>query len=437
MRKTILLTTLLLTVLLSAGIIHAQDSTVLVLEVEGPVTPAMANYFERGIETAEARGAAALLIILDTPGGNTEPMQNIVQAFRRASVPIIVYISPRGAQAASAGSIITIAAHFAAMAPETVIGAASPVGEGGAELGETIFRKLTEDLSAQVRSLVARRGEAATKLAEAMIQEARAVNAREALEVGLIDAIAEDVSDLLTQLDGQTATVNGQIVTLHTAGAARDDLAMNIIEQVLHALSNPLFVSILLVIGVQAILIELSSPGGWVAGFIGVISLGLAFYGLGQLPANWLGLGLVAGAFVLFALEVKAPTHGALALAGTATVVAGLLILFNSPSTPQFARISVPGAIVISLLTAAFFVFVVTMALKAQRAQPTTGVESLAGQTGLVRTALTSTKESPPYTGSVLVKGELWRATADEPMAEGEPAVVAAVEGFTLRLNKP
>jgi membrane-bound serine protease (ClpP class) len=436
MCKKLFLAILLSSILLSVGLIHAQENVVLVLEVEGPVTPAMASYFERGIETAESSGAAALLIILDTPGGNTDPMQEIVQAFRRASIPIIVYISPQGAQAASAGSIITMAAHFAAMAPETVIGAASPVGEGGAELGETIFRKLTEDLSAQMRSMVARRGEEATELAEAMILEARAVHAQEALEVNLIDVIAIDVPDLLSQLDGQTAVIGGRTVTLKTAGATQSTFSMNIIERALHALSNPLFVSILLVIGVQAILIELSSPGGWVAGFIGVLSLALAFYGLGQLPANWFGLGLIAGAFVLFALEVKAPTHGALAIVGTATMVAGLLVLFNSPSTPRFARLSISGAVSVSLFTAAFFIFVVTMALRAQQARPVTGIEGLTGHKAQVRTALTSAHSGPPYSGSVLVQGELWRATADEPLEEGETAVVTAVEGFTLHLKK-
>jgi membrane-bound serine protease (ClpP class) len=426
----------LLLVILGAGVAQAQDEEVIVLEVEGPVTPAMASYFERGIEAAESGGSSAVLIILDTPGGNTDPMQDIVRVFRSSEVPIIVYVSPKGAQAASAGSIITIAAHIAAMAPETVIGAASPVGEGGADLGETIFRKLTEDLKAQARSLAERRGEEAVALAEAMIEDARAVNAKEALEIGLIDVMADDVSDLLDQLDGRSVTVGDRSLTLRTSGAARRMFSMSLIERALHALSNPVFVSILLVIGVQAILIEMGSPGGWVAGFIGVLSLGLAFYGLGQLPANWFGLGLIAVAFALFALEVKAPTHGALAIAGVATMLVGLLVLFNSPGSPEFARISVAGAISISLSTAAFFIFLVTMALRAQQGRPVTGMENLVGRSGLVRSALTSTEGTSPYAGTVLVKGELWRATADEPLEEGDEAVVNAAEGLTLHVTK-
>ncbi len=416
--------------------VQAQGPNVLVLEIEGAVTPAMASYFKRGIAEAEASGAEALLIILNTPGGAVDTTQEIVRSFRAAEVPIIVYISPRGAQAASAGSIITVAAHASAMAPETVIGAASPVGEGGAELDETIFRKITEDLTALMRSLTERRGEEVTKLVEEMIVDARAVNAQEALDIGLIDAIAEDVPDLLAQLDGLTVVVDEKEVVLATGTATAQPFDMNIIEQILHALSNPLLLGILLTIGVQAILIEMSSPGGWVAGFIGVVCLGLALYGLGQLPANWFGLGLVAVAFVLFVLEVKAPVHGALALAGTATLLAGLLVLFNSPGTPEFARISISGAVTVSVITAAFFIFIVTMALRAQSAQPATGSEGLVGQKGPVRTALTAVADGESFNGMVLVAGELWRAQAAEAIEKGEVVRVTAVDGFTLHVKR-
>ena len=421
---------------LGVWMVQAQGADVLVLEIEGAVTPAMASYFERGIAEAEASGAEALLIILNTPGGAVDTTQEIVRSFRAAEVPIIVYISPRGAQAASAGSIITVAAHASAMAPETVIGAASPVGEGGAELDETIFRKITEDLTALMRSLTERRGAEVTKLVEEMIVDARAVNAQEALDVGLIDAIAEDVPDLLAQLDGLPVLVDDVEVVLHTRTATAQPFDMNIIEQILHALSNPLLLGILLTIGVQAILIELSSPGGWVAGFIGVLCLGLGLYGLGQLPANWFGLGLVVVAFVLFVLEVKAPVHGALALAGTATLLVGLLVLFNSPGTPEFARISISGAVTVSVISAAFFIFIVTMALRAQSAQPATGSEGLVGQKGPVRTALTAVADGDSFNGMVLVAGELWRGQADEAIEKGEVVRVTAVDGFTLHVKR-
>ena len=428
--------TLVLLLAFGAGAAMAQNSEVFILEIEGPVTPAMASYFDRGIETAERENAAAVLIILNTPGGALDTTLDIVRSFRAAGVPVIVYVSPRGAQAASAGSIITAAAHAAAMAPETVIGAASPINVDGTDINETAYRKAVEDLKATMRGLTERRGEEAVALAEAMIEEARAVNANEALEVGLIDVVAENVDDLLQQLDGLTVTVNEQPVTLQTADAGRRPFPLNAIETVLHAVANPILIGILFAIGVQAILIEISNPGGWVAGFIGVLFLVLAFYGVGQLPVNWLGLGLVILAFVLFLMEAHTASHGALAITGAITLFAGLLVLFNSPGTPEFARISIPGAIAITLFTAGFFVFLVTMALRAQKRPATTGVEGMVGQAGTVRTAFTSPTHKAPYRGMVLVMGELWQAEADEELEKGERVIVTAVDGFTLQVAR-
>jgi membrane-bound serine protease (ClpP class) len=409
---------------------------VILLEVSGPVTPAMASYFDRGIRAAEQQEAEALVIQLDTPGGAIDTTQKIVQSFRSARVPVIMFIAPRGAQAASAGSILTIAAHAAGMAPETVIGAASPVGQDGSDVGETAFRKITEDLKASARSLTERRGPEAVALAEAMIEEARAVNASEALAIGLIDAVADDVPSLLRQLDGLTVIVAEQPITLRTADAPIQPYRMNAVEAILHALSNPVLVGILLAIGVQAILIEISNPGGWVAGFLGVLFLALAFYGLGQLPANWFGLGLVLIAFVLFLLEVKTPVNGALAITGVITLFAGFLVLFNSPGTPEFARISIGSAILLTLPTAAFFLFLVYMVARSQRSKPVTGSQGLVGQLGPVRQGITTQPGGSRPTGTVLVQGELWRAEADEPIMEGEEVEVTAVQGFTLHVKR-
>ena len=236
--------------------VSAQNQHVLVAKIEGPVTPAMASYFDRIIQEAESSNAQAALIVLDTPGGAVDVTLDIVQSFRNAGVPVIIYIGPAGAQAASAGSVITAAAHAAGMAPETVIGAASPVDGSGADIEETLFQKITEDLKATMRNLVERRGEDAVVLAESMIEEAKAVTSKEALEVGLIDAVAVDVDDLLQQLDGMVIEVDGQEVTLETADASQELFSLNPIERVLHALSNPLLIGLLMTIGVQAILIE-------------------------------------------------------------------------------------------------------------------------------------------------------------------------------------
>ena len=415
---------------------HAQDSEIILLEAEGPVTPAMASYLERGIRAAEAEGATAVVIKLDTPGGLVNTTQEIVQLFRASPIPIIVYISPRGAQAASAGSIITMAGHAAAMAPETVIGAASPVGENGVDLEETLFRKISEDLKATARNLTVQRGTEASSLAEEMIEDARAVTAQEALEIGLIDVIANDVPDLLNQMDGLTVFVNDQPVILETNNADLHNIPPNPIEQLLFALVSPILLGILLTLGVQAIIIEISHPGGWVAGLIGVLAIGIALYGLGQLPVNWLGIGLIIVAFVLFFMEVKAVTHGALALTGTIIMIAGLLVLFNSPGTPDFFRISISAAIGIGSVTAVFFVFIMSKALGAQRARPVTGAESLIGQKGPVRTPLSSSELKAPYSGMVLVAGELWRAYSDEELNKDDIAVVTAVDGVTLKVSR-
>jgi membrane-bound serine protease (ClpP class) len=435
-RQTLLLLALFF---LFSGAISALAQAarpVLLLEVTGPVTPAMASYFDRGIRAAERQEAEAVLIQIDTPGGSVDTTQKIVQSFRSANVPVIVYVAPRGAQAASAGSILTIAAHAAGMAPETVIGAASPVGQDGADLGETIFRKITEDLKASIRSLAERRGPEAVALAEAMIDEARAVNANEALAIGLIDAVADDVPDLLRQLDGLTVIVSNQPVTLRTADAPIQPYRMNLVEVILHALSNPVLVGLLLAIGVQAILIEISNPGGWVPGFIGVVFLALAFYGLGQLPANWFGLGLIIIAFVLFLLEVNTPVNGALALTGVVTLFVGFMVLFNSPGTPEFARISIFSAIMLTLPTAAFFLFLAYMVARSQRRKPVTGTQGLVGQLGPVREAIVLPPGGVRPMGMVFVQGELWRAEADEPIAEGEEVEVTAVKGFTLHVKR-
>jgi len=428
----------LLTVWLAAGVVQAQQGgDVLVLEAEGPVTPAMASYFERGIAEGEEVDAAAVLVILDTPGGGLDVTQEIIRLFRNADVPVIVYIGPAGAQAASAGSLLTLAAHASGMAPETVIGAASPVGGGGEDIGDTLYRKVVEDTKAQVRSLAERRGEEAVTLAEAMIEEARAVHAGEALDAGLIDAVADDAPDLLNELDGRTVVVEGQEQTLRTAEAQRVSREMNLIEQVLHALSNPTLVSILLAIAVPAILIELRSPGGWVAGFVGVVSLALAFYGLGQLPVNWFGLLLIGAAFVLFLMEVSAPGVGALAIVGALSLFAGLLVLFNSPGSPEFARLSIPVAVAITAMTSGFFLFLLTMALRAQREQPLTGKEGLIGRTGRVRkTFVPAPSGSLTFAGSVLVQGEIWQAEADDALETEERVVVTGSEGFTLRVKR-
>jgi membrane-bound serine protease (ClpP class) len=339
---------------------------------------------------------------------------------------------PRGAMAGSAGTLITLAGHAAAMAPETAIGAASPVDAQGQDLGETIAAKEKNILKATVRSLADRRGPRAVELAERTIDFAEAASAKEALEVGLVDFIASDLDDLLRQLDGYTVVLPSGESRLSTANAEIKPVPYSFIELLLNMLTNPNIVFLLITIGVQAILIEISSPGGWVAGFIGVVCLALATYGLGILPVNWFGILFLIVAFVLFILDIKAPTHGALTVAGVSSLIVGALVLFNSPNVPQFQRVSVPLVVGMSLLTGATFFTILLFALRAQRAPVRMGQESLVGRSGIVRIPLTPV-------GTVQLASELWTAEPDQgegTLPTGTRVRVVRVEGVRLYVRK-
>jgi membrane-bound serine protease (ClpP class) len=408
-----------------------EERQVFFLTADGPLTVAMVQYLDRGLSRAESELAEALVFQLDTPGGSIDLMKRMVQRIRGSQVPVVVYIAPRGAIAGSAGTLITLAGHVAVMAPETAIGAASPVGAQGEDLGETIEAKEKEILKATVRTLTSRRGEQAVALAEATIESAVAVSAEEALEAGLIDIIATDLNDLLIKLDGFTVELGIGERSLNTAGASVVEVFQNLIEQFLHVLTNPNVVFLLLTVGVQAILIELSQPGGWVAGFIGIVSLAFATFGLGILPVNWFGIIFLLTAFVLFVLDIKAPTHGALTAAGLISFIIGALVLFNSPNTPSFQRVSVPLVIGMAGVTAAFFITVLTFALRAQRRPVEVGAEVLIGRVGDARTDL-----SP--TGMVQVAGELWSAEVeggDATVKTGERIEVVGIEGLRLQVK--
>jgi len=414
-------------ILAAASNVGAQETRhVDVLEIEGPVTPIMISYIERGIRAAESDGAEALIIKLNTPGGQIDQMKKIVQRLLEADLPVVVYVYPPGAYAASAGTLITLGAHIAAMAPGTTIGAASPVGSQGEELDETLEKKVKEELKAQARALAGRRGEKAVAWAEAAIEESRALNAQEALEIGVIDLIADDLNDLLAKMDGFEVEVHGRQVTLHTAGATAQELPMTFAEQFLHIITNPTIAFILLTLGLNAILFELSSPGGYVAGIVGVLCLLLAFYSLGVLPVNYAGLILIALAFILFVVDIKAPTHGALTVGGIVSLIAGALILFNSP----LYRVSIAAVVAVAVATGTFFAFAIAKVVQAQKRPAVTGREGLVGQVAQARTALDPA-------GTVFVKGELWHAMAVEgSIPAGERVEVIAVDGFCLRVKK-
>jgi membrane-bound serine protease (ClpP class) len=414
--------------------IHAAAAgpVAMVLTIDGAITPATQEYLARGIKTAEQTGAEVIILQLNTPGGSLGPMQNMAEAIRASSVPVVVYVTPNGAWAASAGTVITLAGQAAAMSPETAIGAASPVGSGGTDLSTTEATKVKEAMKALVRSYTERRGAEATALAESTIESAVAVSASEALNAHLVDFIANTLGDLLNQLNGFTVQMADGPRTLHTAGAVTQSLEMSLIENLLQLLVDPNFVFILLSIGAQAILIELSSPGGWVAGFIGVVCLALAAYGLGVLPVNWFGLAFMVIAFVLFIVDIKAATHGGLTAAGIGSFIVGALVLFNSPGTPQFQQVSPTLVVLVAIVIGIGFAIIVGFALQAQRRPVITGQEGMRGLTGFARTDIDPT-------GQVQTGAELWSAELDEGqdmISRGEKVKVVRVEGLKVIVRK-
>jgi membrane-bound serine protease (ClpP class) len=412
----------------------AQDGkpVVVVLRFDGALHPVMLEHLKRSLQTAERENASAVILELNTPGGSIDLMNQLIQQIRGSQVPVIVYVSPRGAMAASAGTLITLAGHLSAMAPETTIGAASPVGGSGEDIGQTMESKVKEMLKATVRSLAADRPAAARSLAEDMIQNAKAVSVDEALKIGLVDFKAASLNDLLAQLDGHLVKVQDKTITLHTGGAQIVTVNQTLMENLLMVLANPNIAFLFLAVGIQAILIEISSPGGWIAGFIGSVCLLLAVYGMGLLPVNWFGILFLILAFVLFILDIKAPTHGALTIAGVGSFIVGALVLFNSPNVPSFQRVSVPLVVSTGLVLGLIFFVILGFALRAQRVPIRMGRNALIGQIGLVQSPLNPT-------GTVQLGSELWTATLENeggPLKRGDHVEVTGIDRLKIKVKK-
>jgi membrane-bound serine protease (ClpP class) len=414
--------------------VHAQSNQplALVMTADGPIMPPMLEYFKRGIATAEQRNAEVLIIQLNTPGGDLLTTIDMIGAIRASTVPVVVYVAPKNAIAGSAGALITMAGHASAMAPETVIGASTPISGSGGDLNADERAKAVNASKATIRDIVQPRGDQALTLAEAMIDEAKAATANEALEAKLIDFIANDTNDLLQKLDGFTVQVNNKPHIFHTANAQTEPLPMSFIEQLLLLLTNPNIVFSLLSLGITAIIIEISSPGGWVAGFTGAVCILLATYGLGILPVNWLGVLFFVLAFALFILDIKAPTHGALTTAGVASFITGALVLFNSPGTPQFQRVSVPLVVTMGLILGLSFFGILMFALRAMRNPISMGVQTMIGKTG-------TAKMWDEAGGQVQLAAELWSAeptSESDKISKGDKVEVVEVQGLHLKVRK-
>lgn len=406
-----------------------RQGGVLVLTVDGPVSQTMLTYIQRGITAAQAQNAEAMVIQLDTPGGQIDLTREIVQAIVNSDVPIVVYVYPAGGFAASAGTFITLAGHVAAMAPQTTIGAASPVNGDGSDIDETIKSKVQNVLVADIENLAERRGEDVVLWATQAITEAKAASAKEALELGVIDFIAADIPDLMAQIDGFEIEIQGEARTLHTTGAPIQEFSMTVAEQILAVILRPEIAFLLLSIGPLAIIYEFINPGGYISGVIGVICLLVAFYALGQLPVNFAGIALIILAFVLFGAEIFTPTYGALTLTGAASLMLGGLFLFDEADLGyQISNASIIGT---SASFGLFFFFIVLAALTALKAKPAAGIENLIGSIAIAKTTLNPT-------GTVFADGTRWQATLEEggPVEAGEEVEITVIKGLKLKVRQ-
>jgi membrane-bound serine protease (ClpP class) len=435
MKKIGLLFILLAALLAVFQTVHAQSEKplALVMTADGPIMPPMLEYIRRGVQVAEQRDAEVLIIQLNTPGGDLLTTLDIIQAMRASTVPVVVYVAPRNAIAGSAGALITMAGHASAMAPETVIGASTPIDASGNNLNSDERAKAANASKAAIRDIVTPRGAEALALAESMIDSAKAATASEALKVHLVDFVVNNVDDLLKSLNGFTVQIDNKPRTLHTANATTEPLNMTFIEQFLLLLTDPNIVFSLLSIGTTALLIEIASPGGWVAGFFGVVCIALATYGLGILPVNWFGIIFLITAFVLFILDIKAPTHGALTTAGVVSFIIGALVLFNSASVPQFQRVSVPLVIGFGVFLGLVFFGILMIALRTIHVPVRVGADSIVGKRGTARTSVEETG------GQVQLESELWTAepvAESEKISKGDKVEVVEVKGLRLKVRK-
>lgn len=416
----------------------ADGLSVLVIEIEGNIEPLTADRIARGIDEARGKGASLVVIELDTPGGLLESTREIVEGILGSDVPVAVFVGPAGARAASAGTFITAAAHFAVMAPGTTIGAASPVTSGGGDIPSTLSRKISADTSAFIRSIAQARNRNAEALGDTVLK-ATAYSAEEALELGVIDLIAPDIDSMLEQLDGRTATTSTGQVTITAEGASVSQLDRTLLERALGIIANPNVVFALFLIGGVALLIEALMPGLVGPGILGVICLGLAFVGFFNLPGSWIGVALIALAMGLFYGEANAPGFGVLGAGGIVSLVLGAVFLFGNFFSPS--DLPEPSFMVNPIMIAAMTVLVaVTGVLFIRFARTEGGTSSgfqteeamlLEGQWGV------AVSELRPA-GRVKVADEEWSASADPGVIikEGEDVRIVGVYGEVLKVEK-
>jgi len=407
--------------------IGATSAQVDLLRIEGTIVPVVADYVERGIKDAENNGSIACIIELDTPGGLLSATEDIIKSILNASLPVIVYVSPRGAWAASAGTFITVSSHIAAMAPGTTIGAAHPVSVGE-EMPEEVKKKTVEYSAAYIRSIAESRGRNAEQ-AELAVTESKSFTSTQAIEQNLVDFEAVDLQDLMKKLDGrQVKLSDGSTVTLHTENADINKNPVNWVEDFLHKISDPNIAYVLLSLATIGIITEITNPGMIFPGVIGGISLLFAFYSLGNLNAHWAGLLLIIMAFALFIAELFTSSFGILTAGGVTALLIGSFMLFTENT--QVLQINPILIFVVVFLITAFFILVVGAVIRGQRRKTVTGGEGMIG-----RSAVVVTEMNPK--GTVLIEGEHWNAVMENGSAQPEEEVIVSkMDGLKLIVTK-
>ena len=399
-----------------------KGGEVRIIELEGPINPGAAAFLTRGLEDAEKSGVELIIIRLDTPGGLVPSMRTMVKGIMNSSVPVVVYVAPKGAGAASAGVMITVSAHVAAMAPGTNIGAAHPVGAGGKDIDKDMSEKVVNDMASYGRGIAQDKGKNADWVEKA-IRESVSITAEEAVEKKVVDLVASDIDELLKLLDGREIELQKGKVTLKTKGLVKTYYEPGFRDAVLRVISDPNIAYILMMIGLAGLYFELAHPGAVFPGVIGAISLILAFYSFQTLPVNYAGLLLIALAIIFFIAEIKVASYGILSLGGIVSLTLGSIMLFEDVGVSL--RLMAPTIVLIG----GFFVIVSTLAFRAYHSKPQSGVEGLIGEVGVVQ------KPIDPE-GLVFVHGEYWRAVSGEKLEPGEMVTVEQVTGLVLKVKK-
>ena len=416
----------------SVGAFEGRGPHAGLLVIDGTIDSVTADFLSRGLDVAVEDGASFLIVQLDTPGGLLSSTRDMVETVLGSQIPVVVYVAPAGARAASAGTFIVAASHLAAMAPGTNIGAASPVAAGGKDLPETLKSKATQDAAAFIRSIAEERGRNADAL-EQTVLKAVSYTASEALDNDIVDLIARDTPDLLAKLHGKMVPLNGGEVVLETEGLAVREIKRTALEHFLGFLADPNVAFLLLTLGGIGILLEMLNPGLIAPGLAGAIALALAFVAVGNLPVNWVGVALIGLAMVLFFFELQAPGIGIFGVGGAVSFVLGAFLLFGGLGpppipTPSF-RVSLWAIGAVSGVLFGFFLLFIRVVVQARTAQYIPVTEALVGRVGTVRTPLNPR-------GTVQVANELWSAVSDsgDQISEGEVVIVLEVEGLTLKV---